>query len=231
MYCINCGVKLADTENLCPLCGTEVFHPDYSRPDVSPLYPRRAEPSPHVSSRASQIIVTTMFVMAIMIILLCDLQISGGITWSGFAAGGILLVYELFILPYWFRDPNPVIFVPCGFAAVGVYLLYINHTLSGNWFLSFAFPVTGYTGLVVTAMVVLVKYLRKGYLYIFGGVLIALGGFMPLMELLLCVTFEPIRFFGWSWYPLIALGLLGVMLIFLAVHRPSREMMERKFFL
>ena len=26
MYCIKCGVELADSEKVCPLCGTRVFH-------------------------------------------------------------------------------------------------------------------------------------------------------------------------------------------------------------
>ena len=34
MYCINCGVKLADTEHICPLCGTEVFHPELMRENL-----------------------------------------------------------------------------------------------------------------------------------------------------------------------------------------------------
>ena len=37
MYCIQCGVKLADTEKQCPLCGTVVFHPDLPRPEAEPL--------------------------------------------------------------------------------------------------------------------------------------------------------------------------------------------------
>ena len=28
MYCIKCGVELADTEKQCPLCGTLVYHPE-----------------------------------------------------------------------------------------------------------------------------------------------------------------------------------------------------------
>ena len=31
MYCIKCGVELADSEKRCPLCGTPVFHPDLPR--------------------------------------------------------------------------------------------------------------------------------------------------------------------------------------------------------
>ena len=60
--------------------------------------------------------------------------------------------------------------------------------------------------------------------------LVALGAFMPLVEFLLCFTFRDIRFAVWSFYPLAAFVILGTMLIFLAVCRPARETMERKFF-
>lgn len=231
MYCINCGVKLADTEMCCPLCGTEVFHPDLKREEVEPLYPQHREPAPQVNSRAAQIVWTTMTLMALLITLLCDLQINAKVTWSGLVAGGLLVFYVIGILPFWFRRPNPVIFVPCGFASVGLYLLYINLVAGGGWFLSFAFPVTGYISIVITAVVALLKYLKRGRLFIFGGAGIALGVFMPLMEFLICLTFDRPRFVGWSLYPLIALVLLGAMLIFLAIYRPARETMERKFFL
>ena len=39
MYCANCGVKLADTEKKCPLCGVMAFHPDIVRPEGESFYP------------------------------------------------------------------------------------------------------------------------------------------------------------------------------------------------
>jgi len=85
--------------------------------------------------------------------------------------------------------------------------------------------------LLVTAVVVLVRCLHRGHLYIYGGAFLALGLFMPLLEFLVELTFavEPPVF--WSLYPMAALVLLGSMLIFLAICRPARESMERKFFL
>ncbi|MBQ9746682.1 MAG: hypothetical protein IJW21_07645, partial [Clostridia bacterium] len=74
-------------------------------------------------------------------------------------------------------------------------------------------------------------YLRRGKLFIFGGATIAFGLFMLLVEFLLCVTFEGVRFIGWSLYPLITLVILGGLLIFLGICRPARENMERKFFI
>ena len=231
MYCINCGVKLADTEKRCPLCGTVVFHPDLVRPDAEPLYPQDQVPVPRVNSRVAHVIVTTAFLMPILITLLCDLQMNNAVTWSGFVIGALLAGYVILVLPTWFRKPNPVIFVPCGFVAIGLYLLYINLATGGHWFLSFAFPLVGAVGLIVTTVVTLLRYVRRGRLYVFGGAAIALGAFMPVMELLMNLTFHFQKFKWWSLYPMIPLVLLGGMLIFLAICRPARENMERKFFI
>ena len=39
MYCVKCGVELADSQRVCPLCGTRVFHPDIPRTPADPPYP------------------------------------------------------------------------------------------------------------------------------------------------------------------------------------------------
>ncbi len=231
MYCVNCGVKLSDTEKRCPLCQTAVYHPDIPHRNADPLYPEGLGPGPQLNSMTMQSIITATYLLAILVSLVCDLQMGGGIVWAGYVIGGLLLSYVVLILPLWFCNPNPVIFVPCDFAAAGLYLLYINLATGGRWFLSFAFPVTGFVGLVVTAVVVLRRYIRRGRLYVFGGAILALGTFMPLMEFLLSITFPAVGFIGWYLYPLIVLGLLGGMLLFLAICKPARHSMARKFFI
>lgn len=231
MYCINCGVKLSDSEKECPLCGTKVFHPDFIQSKEKNTYPKEKYPTPDSHTPGLAIFATACMLLPILIVLACDLRFNKAVTWSGYAIGAILLGYILFILPLWFRKPNPVIFVPCDFAAVGVYLLYINNATSGDWFLSFAFPVVCCVGVIVTAVVTLLHYVHKGKLYIFGGAAVAFGVFMPLMEFLMYITFDFERFIGWSFYPMTGLVLIGALLIFLAICRPAREYMERNFFI
>lgn len=231
MYCIRCGVKLADTETKCPLCGTVPFHPDIERTTAEPLYPENQLPGTQISPLGALICISAAFLIPLLITLLCDLRINNSVTWSGYVIGALLTAYEICILPLWFQKPNPVIFVPCGFAVIGLYVLYINFATGGGWFLSFAFPLIGGFGLIVSAVVTLMRYIRRGRLYIFGGAFIATGAFAVLIEFLINYTFLLSHFVGWSIYPLVALVLLGGTLIFLAICRPARESMERKFFI
>ncbi|MBE6779814.1 MAG: hypothetical protein E7545_02425 [Ruminococcaceae bacterium] len=229
MYCIKCGVKLADTEKKCPLCNTVVYHPEISQPEVRPLYPQNKFPKIKPKSKVFNGAIIILFLIPMLVSLISDWQNDKTLNWFGFVAGGLVLGYLVFGLPNWFHKPNPVIFVPCSFAALIVYLLYINLVTNGDWFLSFAFPVAGALGLIVTAAVTLLYYLKKGRLYILGGTLIAVGGFILLVEFLLNITFK-IAFIGWSIYPLIVFALLGGLLIYLAINTTAREIMERKLF-
>ncbi len=229
MYCIKCGVKLEETERKCPLCNTVVCHPDFPPTQVPPLYPKNKLPKRKSGYRVLSGTILFLLAMVLGVCLVADLQLNQTLDWFGYVAGALLLCYVSLALPLWFRKPNPVIFVPCSFVAAGVYLLYINLVTHGQWYLSFALPVVGGLCLLTCAVVTLVRYLKRGRLYIFGGAFILLGGFMLLLEYLLTLTFSA-TFIGWSIYPLVSLTGLGCVLIFVAICRPAREALERKFF-
>lgn len=231
MYCIKCGVELADGETKCPLCGTAVYHPDIPVTDAKPPYPSYVRPPMRVNHRGVMFLVTMVYVMLIIQLIICDFSISGGFMWSLYADGGLVLSYIIFLLPLWFRRPNPVIFVPCDFVAVALYLLFIDLVTGGHWFLSFAFPVVGIAGVIVTTVVALVRYVRRGYFFIFGGAVIACGGYLMLLEFFLNITFKLRGTFIWSIYPLIGCFLMGMALIVIGISKPLRESLSKKFFL
>lgn len=229
MYCINCGVKLAVSEKSCPLCNTAVYYPEIKQSDVEPLYPKNIVPKVTSKSKVLNGAIIIMFLIPLIVCFLADIQINGKLEWFGFVAGALAVGYIVFALPLWFEKRNPVIFVPCGFLAAGLYLMYINFVTNGDWFLTFAFPVTGGICIIISSTVTLFYYLKKGKLYITGGAFVLFGGFMLLTEFLMDMTFH-IRFMGWSIYPLAVLVLIGGLLIYLGINRSAREIMERKLF-
>ena len=230
MYCVKCGVKLGENEKKCPLCGTVAFHPEVTRESVEDAYPHGRVPEIN-KSFVSAVVLTVMFIIPVVTVLLCDLKVYGKVTWSGYVVGALLLTYIAAVLPTWFRSPNPVIFVPCAFAAAGCYVLYIDLATDGGWFLTFAFPIIGCIGLTVTAMAALFRYIKKGGLYILGGAFCFIGLSMLPIEFLASYTFGVGRFIGWSLYPLSSMVLIGAFLIFLAIYAPARKYLERIFFI
>jgi len=229
MYCIKCGVHLADTEKICPLCNTVVYNPTITVENKRELYP--AEKMPVTKSGRPFIcgIVIILFIIPLIVTFFSDIYPDGRIDWFGYACGGILVSYLTFALPMWFKKPNPVIFVPCDFAACALYLFYINLTTGGDWFLSLALPTVLGAALITCSLVTLLRYLRRGRLYVIGGTVILLGAFIFMIERLICITFS-LQFTGWSFYPLISLFLVGALLIYLAMNSEAREKFERKLF-
>lgn len=231
MYCIKCGVELSDSEEKCPLCGTVVFHPDVKRVDGEKPYPAERKRRETANTSAVLFVLTMLFVIPLDMCLLCDFKVNDRIVWSGYASGAIVLFYIVVVLPMWFKRATPVIFVAADFAAAILYLLYIDLAVGGGWFMPFAFPVAGGMMLISCAAVALLYYLPHGALFIIAGTLIATGGFMVLVELLLNSTFGLNTKLIWSVYPLAACLLIGIMLIITACCPKLREALRRKFFI
>ena len=229
MYCISCGVRLADTEKKCPLCGTVVYHPEIAQADAPPLYPAKQVPSEKTGRAFLSGAIIILFMIPLAVTFFSDILLDGRLDWFGFVAGGLTIAYLTFALPMWFSKPNPVIFVPCDIVASALYLLYVDAVTDGGWFLTLALPAAAGTAAITCTLVTLLYYLRHGRLYVIGGSLMALGGFVLMIELLVDLTFG-IQFIGWSLYPLVSLFLFGGLLIYLAINGNAREKIERKLF-
>lgn len=229
MYCVKCGVELADSEKNCPLCGTVAYHPDVEREEAPLPYP----PHRHLSRRARRR--ATLFILALVALtlvaqlLVLNLALSGKVTWAFYAVGGIALTYLMVCLPMWFRRPNPAVFVPTSFFAIGLYLLGCCFITDGTWFWRFAFPLIVGIAVIVTAVSTLCRYVRGGRFYIVGGTVIASGAYLLGVELLIAKCFS-VAFFGWSVYTMIGCVIIGLGIIVIGIVPAFRLAFDKKFF-
>ena len=230
MYCVQCGVKLADSEKCCPLCGLEVYHPQLSSPSGNPTYPPVPPAAKGLNLKGFMTMITCLWLAICGVLLFCNLQINHVFSWSAYAIGSMLFVYVVVLLPWWFQKPNPVVFVPLDFAAAMGFLLLINLMTDGKWFLSFVFPCLGGIALLVTAVVTLCRYLKKGLPFVFGGGFIALGCFMMLIEFFGHLTFGGSGF-RWCFYPLGCCCGVGIFLLVIGCSSRLRDWLKRKLFI
>ena len=230
MFCVKCGVELTDGQTVCPVCSTRVYHPDIPIKDAPPTYPKKDFESEEFNRRGVLFVITLFAMLAVALSIMFDLSLTGRISWSGYVASGMGVFYVCVLLPLWFKHTTPAIFVPCAFAAILALLLYVNMQTGGQWFLTFAFPVTLSLGVIVTAVTTICHYVRRGWLYTVGGGMIALGGWTLLIEFFLHRTFEMPGHVIWSPFPCTALAVLGLMLIIVAIVPPFRDSFRRIFY-
>ena len=231
MYCVNCGVELADSEKVCPLCGTTVYHPDIKRKEKEPPYPPYTPKDTKLKRKAVLLVVTILFAVMLTQFIICEFSIASAEKWAGYVIGGLVLSYILFVLPLWFRKPNPIIFVICDHITVLLFLMYVSYMTGGHWFLNFALPAVGTLMLINTAFTVLLKYVHRGHFYIMGGMMAALGGFSVLLEFLINNAFKAQNTLQWSFFPAAAGLVIGIMFIIIDMCRPFREALEKKLFM
>lgn len=232
MYCINCGIELSDGQKICPICQTRVYHPDLKKTEALPTYPRKAFKSEEINIRGLLFVVSLLHLIPIIFALILDLNLNGRIDWFGYVVGSVMLLYVCAVLPLWFKRPNPVVFIPCDFLVLAVFLWNINLKLEGEWFWTFALPITAAVGALATGIIALLKYVKRGRLYIFGGSFILSGVLVTVIELLMHLTFE-VKHTGlaWSLYPTVFLAVIGIGLIVIEIVKPFKESLKKVFYL
>lgn len=231
MYCIKCGARLSDGQAICPLCETRVYHPDFEVDSNKSTYPRKDFKSEEFNRKGLMFVITVLFLIPLILPLILDLSWHGEVIWSGYVIGGTLLFYVTFVLPCWFKHPNPAIFTPSAFVAMALYLWYICFEIGGDWFFNFAMPITLTLGAIFTAALTLSRYISGGKLYIAGGSFIAFGLWTVLLELLIKSILDASYGFYWSLCTLALFFIVGMMLIIIEIVKPIKESLRRIFFI
>ena len=230
MYCVRCGVRLQEGVKACPLCGTPVWCPEAGERGPAATYSDRYP----VYSRQKRLTVMASLTVALLAAMVACFSIAlnttGQMGWSFYVIAGTTAFYLAFLLPLWFRRPHPMIFVPVAFLSLCQLLFLLCAYTGGRWFWTFAFPLTGLLAILTIGAVALYRYVKRGTIFITGGLLIAIGGGCLLAELFQHLTFHT-PMFSWSLYAAAVFLLFGGFLILVGIVRPLREHLERKFFI
>ena len=230
MYCVRCGVRLQEGVKACPLCGTPLWCPEAGEREPVATYPDRY---PMISRQRRLTVLSALTVVLLAAMIACfsiAMNTAGKMGWSFYVIVGAAAFYFIFLLPFWFEKPHPMIFVPVAFLSACVLLLLISGYTGGHWFLSFAFPLTAMAAIVTIGAIALFRYVRKGTIFITGGLLMVIGGVCLLEELFQHLTFRT-PMFTWSPYAAVVFFLFGGFFILAGIVRPLREYLERQFFI
>ena len=228
MYCMKCGAKLGDREVKCPLCGFDL--PKISPEQEKSLYPRTERPRQREDFKGLLLFFTLLLCGGGGAVLAMDLSAGGGISFSAWVLFGLLLFYTAFLLPRWFKNPNPVIFLPVfGVCFLGL-LWYLDFFYGSGWFFPLALPVGVVFLLLLEAVVTLSRYVRGGKLYIYGGFFIGISLLSAISELIGRAFFRLAICLTWSMIPLIVFFVVGMGLIVIAIVPSFRAYVQRRFF-
>ena len=172
---------------------------------------------------------TAVMIAAGLSSLIVCLNTAGEASWSGYVLMGGALVWIVLLFPLLFPRFRPMIFLPVDFVCLAGFLLYVCLKNRENWFLSFAFPVTGIVAIMTLTGVALMRYLTQGRLRLMSLLVIAIGLSFMLIEFFAHITFgQPM--FLWSLYCVAGFCLVGLFLFIASFIPPLSAYLRRTFF-
>lgn len=230
-YCVHCGVELADSEHECPLCGTPVYDPSSpTRLGHAPFPTPREKETPEVKTSGVFLILTFIFMLPLLLSLVCDLSISGRVSWSGYVMGGVAVAYFIIVPPCCWHM-NPAWFVTIDYAAIAAFLSYIEHRGGGNWFGALCLPLLSIAAAFIVLIIIWTRRRRRGILAIASLCLFSAGVFTLIVEWRLIRTFGSELHFTWSLYPFISCSLFAAILAVINQNEHLKEKLRRKLFI
>lgn len=180
-YCVNCGVKLDQELNNCPLCNTIVINPaiidlktvlgatspESIPPDISTTFPQKSGQVEDVVRRDLGLLITIILGGIAISALLLNIFVFRDGWWSLLIIGFCVILFFL-ALPAFILTKTPI-YVSIVFDALGValYLYFISLiTTDSAWLYGIAFPVLTLLTFILLILVFLIRSFKSTLLKI-----------------------------------------------------------------
>lgn len=230
-YCVHCGVKLGEGENRCPLCGTAVMDPNGQPDPAAPrAYPVR---TPEQELRRNKWFLLTctalLTLLPAMLCLIIDWVTGGGIGWSIYAAGALILLFISAAVPLTLNRHKISLTIPVSFLCLSAYLFMAEKLSSGSgWFFPIVLPALALTTAMLSLLIWLYRRDTLNKLTLLAASLAAVAALCLAVELLRIRAYGLQPTLIWSPYVVAPCVFVSLVLFFINSNRPIREEVRRR---
>ena len=230
-YCVNCGVELKPSEQMCPLCGTEVVNPrqPYDRKAPKPFPERMDLFMPQDNRGFIASIVTLVLMLPSAICLSCDAAYTGGSGWSMLVVGAMAMLWVLIVPALFFRC-HPIVFgVVLDTGALLGYLWIIErYTETGSWFLRLALPIVLLLAVLFTLDYLLAFRLVRGRFRQAAVVMASLSVLPVGIEMIIDSYLSGAILLQWAVFVAIPCLILALLMLVLGRRERFKEQMKKR---
>ncbi len=235
-YCVECGVRLADSEKVCPLCSTRVVNPNRPQDtEVERPYPSSVELQMRGLNRRELAWVILMFLLlpvgATIIIDLLTGTEPFRLSWSLYVAGAGVLLGVWALLPIVFGKLSLYVHIALDFLAVAGYLVLVAWQInSWDWCLFLGIPIVVATALLVCLMAAIARSKRMRALTRAACACIVIGLYIVALELIIDYTTIGAPAIRWSIYAFVPLLFVSLLLFYIGRKPRLMDELKRRLF-
>ena len=227
-YCVNCGVRLAKSEHVCPLCNTKVINPNKLKEEYIPAYSSQIEKFKTINYKFLAKLIILILLSLGLITVLCDLIITKSISWSIYVVCATLLLSSHFTFPF-----NKNIYISFSIILITTELLlfaiaYLNNGM--HWYIYLVLPFIFIFWCYIMICTRIIKKRSKGFLrrivlcLIFSSLaLIAIEGGIDLYNNNLHLT--------WSLYAALPITIISIILFIISFNKKLIEEIKQRIFI
>lgn len=229
-YCVNCGVKLDEALNKCPLCHTPVINPNElkMKDAISPFATQKGE-TEKVKSK-DMIILTTVFLATTAICcMLLNYLVFSKTLWSIPIIGLCAFIWIVCIPPIAFEKmPVYISMLIDGFAMAGYLYMLSFMTTNKAWLTKLALPITALATVLVLTFTLSVKQISSSILSIALYFYILIPILCIGIELLVWHYYNKPLHITWSAIVLVPCLIVDIALITILSRKRLREAVRRR---
>lgn len=228
-YCVNCGVKLKQSEKICPLCNTKVINPNNLKDKFTPAYSQVVEKHKEINKKYLCELITVVLICAAIITVLCDLIFTGNITWSIYVIVSILFLDSKlsFIL---FKNKFIPLLIDLFATETLIYVIaYLNNGL--HWFYYLVCPFIFIIWFYIVLCVFVLSKKKFNLLRRFSVAFLFISVILLTIEM--CVDmfkYEKITI-NWSIYAVLPITIIGLILFIISYNRKLMDEIKQRIFI
>ena len=228
-YCVNCGVKLKESEKVCPLCNTKVINPNNLKTDFIPAYSQNIEKTKKVNKKYLCFLITIILMGVTIITVLCNLIFTGNITWSIYVAASILFLNSKlsFVL---FKNKFFPLFIDLLTTETLIYVIaYLNNGL--HWFYYLVCPFIFIIWIYIILCTFVLSKKKYNLLRRFSVAFSFISVILLIIES--CIDmykYEKITI-NWSIYAILPIIIIGTILFLISYNRKLIEEIKQRIFI
>ena len=228
-YCVNCGVKLKESEKVCPLCNTKVINPNNLKTEFIPAYSQNIERTKKVNKKYLCFLITIILMGATIITVLCNLIFTGNITWSIYVVASILFLNSKlsFVL---FKNKFFPLFIDLLTTETLIYVIaYLNNGL--HWFYYLVCPFIFIIWIYIILCIFVLSKKKYNLLRRFSVAFSFISVILLIIES--CIDmykYEKITI-NWSIYAILPIIIIGTILFLISYNRKLIEEIKQRIFI
>ena len=229
-YCVHCGVKLADSEKRCPLCGTVSIDPAEPVKDTPRPYPLRTEDQElHRSRRFFITLAAMLLLMPAALLFIIDLLLGDGITWSAYAVSSLLALFCGVSVPFLVRRHRTYVSLAADFCILSAYLWFVEwFSDTENWFFPIVLPALALATVLLAAIIMLCRRGKLNKLTLPAVIFLAVPIECVAVEELCSLSLYGALTFLWSPFVVAPCAFMALTFLIINGNRALREEVRRR---